>query len=51
MAVTSNRDKEQVTYYGYSTDTKPMGVEVNSLFYVYDTRESFIYTGTEWLPC
>lgn len=49
MAVTYTTEKNQVTYYGYSTDTKPSGVAVNSLFYVYDTKESYIYTGTEWV--
>lgn len=34
---------------GYSTDTKPTAnIDRDSLAYEYDTKLSFIWTGTEW---
>ena len=36
-------------YTGLSSDSKPTGVPVGSLFYEYDTRMTWItYDGTNW---
>jgi hypothetical protein len=36
---------------GYSTDTKPTAnIDRDSLAMEFDTGNSYIWTGTEWLP-
>jgi hypothetical protein len=34
---------------GYSTDTKPVNIDKDTLAYEYDTQNTYIYTGTEWV--
>jgi hypothetical protein len=53
MATTVSK-KDDTTYFGYSTDfntfkLQTSGVEVNSTYYIYDTKEVKIFTGTEWV--
>lgn len=38
------------TYIGASTDSKPTGVPVGSIFYEYNTYKRFVtYDGTNWI--
>ena len=37
-------------FIGLSTDTKPTGVPIMSIFYEYNTRSTYIaYDGTNWI--
>lgn len=46
--VTQNNEKIGTQYEGLSTDTKPSGVPVNSLFLELDTGDTYYYTGATW---
>lgn len=38
------------TYIGASTDSKPTGVPIGSIFYEYNTYKRFVtYDGTNWI--
>jgi hypothetical protein len=48
MAITRNINTGH--YIGASTDTKPTGVDIGSLFWEYDTGKTYsTYDGTNWV--
>ena len=50
MAVTRNdcRQGGEAEYKGLSTDTKPTGCAVNSIFWELDTNKFYYFDGTSW---
>ena len=50
MAVTRNDQKQgnDITFKGVSTDTKPTDCAVNSLFVELDTGKTYYFDGTSW---
>ena len=47
MAVTLNGSRANLV--GLSTDTKPLDVEVNTIFLELNTGDFYYFDGTDWL--